>query len=130
MAARILELNELLDARRVDISNYESRIESLAAENASLEISIAEWRAELESDEARLSAVLARRGEVGESAGAIESALRSSRQQLANLQDQRSRIEVKSAQTENAERKHSPTMSPSATKSTSKPSSPTPTLLS
>ncbi|MCX6962055.1 MAG: chromosome segregation protein SMC, partial [Verrucomicrobia bacterium] len=100
MAARIIELNELLDARRLDISNYEGRIDSLAAENASLEISIGEWRSELESEEARLSAVLAQRSEVSESAGAIESALRSARQQLANLQEQRSRIEVKAAQTE------------------------------
>jgi chromosome segregation protein len=100
MAARIVELNELLDARRLDISNYEGRIESLAAENASLEISIGEWRSELESEEARLSAVLAQRSEVSESAEAIESALRAARQQLAQLQEQRSRIEVKAAQTE------------------------------
>jgi len=100
MAARIIELNELLDARRLDISNYEGRIDSLAAENASLEISISEWRSELESEEARLSAVLAQRSEVGESAEAIESALRAARHQLAQLQDQRSRIEVKAAQTE------------------------------
>jgi chromosome segregation protein len=100
MAARIVELNELLDARRLDISNYEGRIESLAAENASLEISIGEWRSELESEEARLSAVLAQRSEVSESADAIESALRAARHQLAQLQEQRSRIEVKAAQTE------------------------------
>ena len=100
MAARIIELNELLDARRIDISNYESRIDSLTAENASLEISIGEWRGELESEEARLSAVMAQRSEVSESAEAIESALRAARQQLAQLQDQRSRIEVKAAQTE------------------------------
>jgi chromosome segregation protein len=100
MAARIIELNELLDARRLDISNYEGRIQSLAAENASLQISVGEWRGELESEEARLSSVLAQRSEVSESAEAIESALRTARQQLANLQDQRSRIEVKAAQTE------------------------------
>ncbi|MFZ9964871.1 MAG: chromosome segregation protein SMC [Terrimicrobiaceae bacterium] len=100
MAARIVELNELLDARRVDISNYESRIDSLAAENASLEISIGEWRAELEAEESRLSAVMAQRAEVNESASALESALRAARQQLAQLQDQRSRLEVKATQTE------------------------------
>ena len=100
MSARIVELNELLDARRVDISNYESRVESLAAENSSLEISMVEWRAELESEESRLSAVLAQRSEVNESASALESALRAARQQLASLQDQRSRIEVKAAQSE------------------------------
>jgi chromosome segregation protein len=100
MAARIVELNELLDARRVDISNYESRIESLAVENASLEISIGEWRAELEAEESRLSAVMAQRAEVNESASALESALRAARQQLAQLQDQRGRLEVKATQTE------------------------------
>ena len=100
MAARIIELNELLDARRVDISNYESRIESLAAENASLEISIGEWRTELEAEESRLSAVMAQRSEVNESASALESALRAARQQLAQIQDQRGRIEVKATQTE------------------------------
>jgi chromosome segregation protein len=100
MAARILELNELLDARRVDISNYESRIESLAAENSSLEISIGEWRTELEAEESRLSAVMAQRSEVNESASALESALRAARQQLANLQDQRGRLEVKATQAE------------------------------
>ncbi|MEI8292701.1 MAG: chromosome segregation protein SMC [bacterium] len=100
MAARIIELNELLDARRVDISNYEGRIESLTAENASLEISISEWRGEIESEETHLSAVLAQRSEASESASAIEFALRAARQQLAHLQDQRSRIEVKAAQTE------------------------------
>jgi chromosome segregation protein len=100
MAARIVELNELLDARRVDISNYESRIEALAAENASLEISIGEWRAELEAEESRLSAVMAQRAEVNESASALESALRAARQQLAQLQDQRGRLEVKATQTE------------------------------
>ncbi len=100
MAARIVELNELLDARRTDISNYESRIESLAAENASLQASMGEWQAGLESEEARLAAVLAQRSEVVESAEAVESALRAARQQLAQLQDQRSRTEVKAAQTE------------------------------
>lgn len=100
MAARIVELNELLDARRVDISNYESRIEALAAENASLEISIGEWRAELEAEESRLSAVMAQRAEVNESASSLESALRAARQQLAQLQDQRGRLEVKATQTE------------------------------
>jgi chromosome segregation protein len=100
MAARIVELSELLDARRVDISNYESRIESLAAENAALDISIGEWRGELESCEAGLATLLARRSEVAENADAIDSALRAARQQLATLQDQRGRIEVRIAQTE------------------------------
>ena len=100
MSARILELNELLDARRVDITTYETRIETLAEENGSLQVSVGEWRGALEAEESSLSALLAQRAEVGSGAETIESALRAARQQLANLQDQRSRIEVKAAQTE------------------------------
>ena len=100
MAARIIELNELLDARRVDITNYESRIDSLAAENASLDISISEWREELSMEEAKLNALMARRSEVHAQAEAVDNTLRAARQQLAQLQDERSRMEVKAAQSE------------------------------
>ncbi len=100
MAARMIELNELLDARRADIANYESRIETLTGENTALEVSISEWREELESKESSLATVLAKRSEVTESADAIDSALRSARHQLATLQDQRGRLEVRIAQTE------------------------------
>ena len=47
MAARLTELTELLDIRRTDITNYETRIDNLQAENASLEASITEWKATL-----------------------------------------------------------------------------------
>ena len=100
MAARIEELNELLDARRTDISNYESRIDSLTAENASLEISIGEWNVELAEEESKLSALLAQRSEVAQTAEGMDSSLRAVRQRLAQLQDERGRIEVKAAQTE------------------------------
>ena len=100
MAARIAELSELLDARRVDITNYERRIESLDSENSSLGISIAEWKESLAGEESKLEALIASRAEVHESADAIETALRAARAQLIRIQDERGRIEVKSAQTE------------------------------
>ena len=100
MAARIVELNELLDARRVDIFNYESRLESLAAENASLEISIGEWNFDLAQEESKLQTYLAQRAEVNHSAEALDATLRASRQRLAQIQDERGRLEVKATQTE------------------------------
>jgi chromosome segregation protein len=100
MSARILELNELLDARRTDISNYETRIETLSSENISLQASISESTASLSTEQAHLDTLLAQRSEVGESAGAVEAALRSTRQQLTHLQDQHGRLEVKAAQAE------------------------------
>ncbi|MDX2080292.1 MAG: chromosome segregation protein SMC [Terrimicrobiaceae bacterium] len=100
MAARLAELSELLDSRRTDISNYEARIEALRAENASMEISIAEWRESLATEEARVEGLVAARAEVHASADSIESALRSSRQQLVQIQEERGRIEVRSAQVE------------------------------
>lgn len=100
MTARLTELSELLDVRRVDITNYERRIEALEAENASLQISIAEWQESLLSEEAKLASITAARAEVHESADAIDSALRAARQQMVRIQEERGRIEVKSTQTE------------------------------
>ena len=99
MAARITELSELLDARRVDITNYERRIESLEEENASLQSSIAEWQETLAGEETALEALIASRAEVHDSVDAIETALRAARAQLIRIQEERGRIDVKSTQT-------------------------------
>ncbi|MBE2205358.1 MAG: chromosome segregation protein SMC [Chthoniobacterales bacterium] len=100
MAARLLELSELLDARRVDIANYEQRIETLNSENASLQVSLAEWKISQQEGETKLEGLIASRAEVHSSADAIETALRGARQQLVRIQEDRGRIEVKSTQTE------------------------------
>ncbi|MEI8310178.1 MAG: chromosome segregation protein SMC, partial [Verrucomicrobiota bacterium] len=100
MTARITELSELLDARRVDIENYERRIESLAAENSSLQVSTAESKEALCAGETDLEAIVAARAEVHGSADAFEFALRAARAQLIRIQEERGRIEVKSTQTE------------------------------
>lgn len=99
MTARLAELSELMDVRRADITNYEQRIEAFQAESASMQVSISEWQAALGEQESRLESLTAARAEVHGSADAIESALRSARQQLVRLQDERGRIEVRSAQT-------------------------------
>jgi len=100
MTARLTELAELLDMRRSDIRNYETRIETLAAECASLEVSIIEWRESLAAEESKLEALAAARAEVHTGADAVETVLRASRQQLIRIQEERGRIEVKAAQTE------------------------------
>ncbi len=99
MSARLTELSELLDSRRVDITNYERRIESLAAENASLQVSISEWQESLSEGETRLTSLTAARAEVHGNADALETSLRTARQQLVRIQEERGRIEVKSTQT-------------------------------
>ncbi|MEI6277981.1 MAG: chromosome segregation protein SMC, partial [Verrucomicrobiae bacterium] len=100
MSARLIELSELLDARRKDIRSYETRIESLAAENASLQVSISEWQKSLSAEEEKVGALTAARAGVHKNADGIESALRAVRQQLVRIQDEQGRIAVKSAQTE------------------------------
>jgi chromosome segregation protein len=100
MAARVVELSELLDERRVDITNYERRIESLEAENTSLNVSIAEWKESLGTGEANLEALVASRAEVLSGNDAVETALRAARAQLIRIQEERGRIDVKSTQAE------------------------------
>ena len=100
MSARLTELSEILDARRTDIRNYESRIESLDAENSSLQVSISEWQQSLADEEGKVETLGAARSGVHSEADVVEAALRSARQQLVRIQEERGRIEVKAAQTE------------------------------
>jgi len=100
MAARLLELSELIEARRSDIRNYETRIEALEAETASLQVSISGWKESLAAGVENLDALNTARTGVHERADSIESSLRAVRQQLVSIQDERGRIDVKSAQTE------------------------------
>ena len=100
MAARLAELAEILQARRVDIAGYEARIEALESESGTLRESIAAWQEESASLEARNEELLAVRAEVHQSAEAVEIALRAARQQLVQLQEQKGRFEVRIAQLE------------------------------
>jgi len=100
MTARLTELTELLDTRRTDITNYETRIDALQSENSELESSIATWQESLATEEAKLESLSTARAEIHTGADAIETALRNARRQLVQIQEERGRIEVKSAQTE------------------------------
>ena len=100
MAARLAELAEFLEARRTDIAGYQARIETLDSESGSLRESIAAWKEESASLEAEIARLLSARSEVHENAEAVEIALRASRQQLVQLQEQKGRFEVRIAQLE------------------------------
>jgi chromosome segregation protein len=100
MAARLAELAEFLEARRADIAGYEVRIGTLDSESGSLRESIAVWREESASLEAKIAELLSSRSEVHESAEGVEIALRSARQHLVYLQEQKGRLEVRIAQLE------------------------------
>jgi len=98
MTDRLAELAELLQARSMDINSYETRIESLSSESASLQESMSTWQAEIETQEAKISGIQGQRREVQEGAESVEIALRSARKQLADLQEQKGRLEVRIAQ--------------------------------
>lgn len=100
MTARLAELAEILESRRQDIANYESRIATLEAESASLRESIEGWQVEASTHEARGIEILEARREVHDSAEAVDVALRAARQQLSQLQEQKGRLEVRIAQVE------------------------------
>lgn len=98
MAARIAELTELLAQRGRDIDQYASRIASLDAESAELQQNITTWQALLETGEQQISGLVAERTAAKEQSDSAEEAMRVARAQLAALQDQRSRHEVRAAQ--------------------------------
>ncbi len=100
MTDRLAELAELLHSRSSDITSYQTRIESLAAECATLTESINGWQVEIATHEERIASLQAARKEVQDSAESLEIALRAARRQLADLQEQKGRLEVRIAQVE------------------------------
>lgn len=100
MAARLAELAELLDARRADITNYETRIDAFEAESASLRESMAGWHEEATTFEGKIGDLIGTRNEIHAAGEAVEIALRAARQQLNQLQEQKGRLEVRSTQVE------------------------------
>ncbi len=100
MAARLAELAELLEVRRADIANYETRIQTLDAESLQLQDSMGVWQEEMVTHETKISEVMAVRSETQSSAEAVDIALRAARQQMVQLQEKKGRLEVRIAQVE------------------------------
>jgi chromosome segregation protein len=100
MAARLAELAELLEVRRADIVNYETRIQTLESESLGLQDSMAVWQEEMGTHEVRIAELMAARSETQSSAEAVDTALRAARLQLSQLQEKKGRLEVRVAQVE------------------------------
>jgi chromosome segregation protein len=98
MEARIRELAETITARERDITTHEERIQSLEAESASLAESVENWRQESAEAEARVLELGVRRTELQAGVEALEIALRGARKNLSDLQDSRSKNEVRLAE--------------------------------
>ena len=98
MEARIRELAETITARERDIATQEERIRSLEAESASLAESVEGWKSESAEAEGRVLELGVRRAELQAGVEALEIALRGARRNLSELQDNRSKNEVRLAE--------------------------------
>ena len=98
MEARIRELAETISVRERDIMTHEEKIKSLEAESTGLAESVETWKIESAEAEARVLELGVRRAELQSSVEALEIALRGARKNLSDLQDNRSKNEVRLAE--------------------------------
>jgi len=98
MEARIRELAETITARERDITIHEEKIRSLEAESTGITESVETWKIESTEAEARVLELGVRRAELQSGVEALEIALRGARKTLSDLQDNRSKNEVRLAE--------------------------------
>lgn len=92
---RLRELAETIATRDRDAREYEGKIESLVVESQELGKSIAGWKEELVTVEEKVLGVTTERTQLQEHVEHLERTLRSTRKNLLELQDARSREEVR-----------------------------------
>lgn len=95
MEARIREFAQTITARERDIAGYEEKIKTLATESEDLVKSVASWKEELTHGEQEIVGISDQRKELQSNVEALESALRGARKSLLEIQDNRSREEVR-----------------------------------
>jgi chromosome segregation protein len=98
LEARIRELAETITSRERDITTQEERIRLLEAESTSLAESVEGWKRESAEAEAAVLELGVRRTELQSGVEALEIALRGARRNLSELQDNRSKNEVRLAE--------------------------------
>jgi len=98
MEARLRELAETIGARERDIASHEERIRTLETESSELAGSVEGWKLEVTEAEAKVLELGARRNELQQGVEAFEIALRGARKNLSDLQDNRSKNEVRLAE--------------------------------
>ncbi len=98
MEARIREFAETITARERDIAMHDERIRLLTAESTTLIESVEVWKQERAEAEASILELGLRRTELQAGVEVLEIALRSARQNLSELQESRSKNEVRLAE--------------------------------
>src|SRR5262249_5941931 len=98
MAARDVELVELMAARNADIANCESKLATQAQENRAGEIAIREQTARAAEAEAAAKKISSQRAERVSAVQKRETELRSLRDSLSELQDKRGHQQVRESQ--------------------------------
>ena len=98
MEARVRELAETISARERDITTHDEKIRSLEAESTGLAESVEIWKTESAEAESRVLELSVRRAELQSGVEALEIALRGARKNLSDLQDNRSKNEVRLAE--------------------------------
>jgi chromosome segregation protein len=96
--APIRELAETISVRERDITTHDEKIKSLEAESTGLAESVETWKIESAEAEARVLELGVRRAELQSGVEALEIALRGARKNLSDLQDNRSKNEVRLAE--------------------------------
>jgi chromosome segregation protein len=98
MAAREAELRELIDARRVDIANYERRLELQSIESENAEAALAAQTTELAAAEDNVATIAQERAARVGAVNALEAELRATRNSRNELHDSRGKEQVRQTQ--------------------------------
>ena len=98
MAARAAELEELIDARRADIANYERRLESQTIESEEAEATLQTQTAQLQAAEEKVAAIADERAGHLAAVNNFEAELRTVRNSLNELHDKRGKEQVRETQ--------------------------------
>ncbi|HMJ06959.1 MAG TPA: chromosome segregation protein SMC [Chthoniobacterales bacterium] len=98
MAARAAELDELIDARRADIANYERRLERQTIESEEAEAALGSGQAQLATAEEKVAAISQERAVQMNAVTTLEAELRAIRNSLNELHDRRGQEQVRQTQ--------------------------------
>lgn len=100
MSARLQELAELQTHRGTDIATYRERMEGLQGEISSLQGNRISWEEELSRLQNEGASMLAQRAELLGILEALENALRNAQKSRTEIQETRSKLEIKITQIE------------------------------
>ncbi|MGI9089356.1 MAG: chromosome segregation protein SMC [Chthoniobacterales bacterium] len=98
MAVRAAELEELIDARRADISNYQGRLESQTIESEQAQAALESQAGELATAEENVAAIAEERAGRLSAINQLETELRAVRNSLNELHDFRGQEQVRQTQ--------------------------------